>query len=205
VCIGAGWSSRETAVLMVPMVVVAAWPALRSSWRHVAALVAGLIAVPVLEMIIFAFAGRPLFPITATIGASSFRSPVAGIEDGSTFTELLVGEVAHPGSLVLLVLPLVGIAISVGALRRMQAMIFPGLWLALGFAVLEAGAIISVDAPARFLTLLTIPAALLIAIALDGRLSPLLIPAIAVVTVSRSSTGMAADSGCAENDWNAAA
>ena len=182
-CIGAGWSSRETAVLMVPMVIIAAWPALRATWRHVAALVAGLVAVPIVEMIVFAFAGRPLFPITATIGASSFRSPAAGIEDGSTFTGLLVGEVVHPGSLVLLMLPLVGIAIVVGALRRMQALIFPGLWLALGFAVLEAGAIISVDAPARFLTLLTIPAALLIAIALDGRLSPVLIPAIAVVTV----------------------
>jgi hypothetical protein len=168
---------------MVPMVVIAAWPALRKSWRHVAELVAGLVMIPAVEMVVFAFAGRPLFPITATISASSVRSPVAGIENGSTFTGLLISEVVHPGSLVFLVLPVVAIAVIVGVLRRMRALIVPAIWLALGFAVLEIGAIISVDAPARFLTLLTIPAALLVAIALDCRLSPLLIPGIAVVTV----------------------
>jgi hypothetical protein len=183
VLIGAGWSSRETAVLMVPMVVIAAWPALRASWRHIAELVAGLIAIPVIEMIVFAFAGRPFFPITATISASSFRTPVAGVEDGSTFTGLLFSEVVHPSSLVFLVLPVIAIAAIIGVLRRMRALIFPAIWLVLGFAVLEVGAIVSVDAPARFLTLLTIPAALLIAIALDCRLSPLIIPAIAVITV----------------------
>jgi hypothetical protein len=183
VLIGIGWSCRETAVLMVPMVVIAAWPALRASWRRVAELVAGLIMIPAIEMVVFAFAGRPLFPITATISASSVRAPAAGIENGSTFTGLLIGEVVHPSSLVFLVLPVVVIAAIVGALRRMQALIVPAIWLVLGFAVLEVSAIISVDAPARFLTLLTIPAALLVAIALDCRLSPLLIPGIAVVTV----------------------
>ena len=183
VLIGAGWSSRETAVLMTPMVVIAAWPALRASWRHVTELVAGLAAVPVIEMVVFAFAGRPFFPITATIGASSFRTPATGLEDGSTFTGLLISEVVHPSSLVFLVLPVIGIAAIIGIARRMRALIFPAIWLVLGFAVLEVGAIISVDAPARFLTLLTIPAALLVGIALDCRLSPLLIPGIAVVTV----------------------
>ena len=168
---------------MVPMVVIAAWPALRASWRHIAALVAGLVTIPAIEMVVFAFAGRPLFPITATIGASSVRAPGAGLENGSTFTGLLIGEVVHPSSLVFLVLPVVAIAAIVGALRRMKALIVPAIWLALGFAVLEVSAIISVDAPARFLTLLTIPAALLVAIALDCRLSPLLIPGIAVLTV----------------------
>jgi len=183
VLIGAGWSCRETAVLMVPMVVIAAWPALRASWRHIGALVAGLVTIPVIEMVVFAFAGRPLFPITATIGASSVRAPGAGLENGSTFTGLLISEVVHPSSLVFLVLPVVAIAAIVGVLRRMKALVVPAIWLALGFAVLEVSAIISVDAPARFLTLLTIPAALLVAIALDCRLSPLLIPGIAVITV----------------------
>ena len=183
VLIGAGWSSRETAVLMVPMVVIAAWPALRSSWRRVADLLIGLVTVPLIEVIVFGVAGRPLFPITATIGASSVRSPVAGIEDGSTFTWLLIGDAVHPSSLVFLALPVVAIAAIVGALRRMRAMVFPAIWLVLGFVVLEVSAIISVDAPARFLTLLTIPAALLVAIGLDCRLSPLLIPGLAVVTV----------------------
>ncbi len=183
VLMGAGWASRETAILMVPVMVVAAWPALRASWRRVAELIAGLVAVPLIEVIVFAFAGRPLWPLTATAGASNLRTPEAALENGSTFAGLLGSEVVHSGSLVLLTLPVVALALVVGILRRQHSIIVPAIWLVVGYTVLEIGAIISVGAPARFLTLLTIPAALLMAIAFDCRASPLLIVAVAIVTV----------------------
>ncbi len=116
-------------------------------------------------------------------GASNLRTPVAALENGSTFAGLLGSEVVHSGSLVLLTLPVVALALVVGILRRQHSIIVPAIWLVVGYAVLEIGAIISVGAPARFLTLLTIPAALLVAIAFDCRASPLLIVAVAIVTV----------------------
>jgi hypothetical protein len=99
------------------------------------------------------------------------------------FAELLVRQMVDPHSLVMLALPVVLIALAVGIVRRTQAIVIPAAWLVWSYAVLEVGAIISVDAPARFLTQVTIPAALLVAIALDGRLSPLIVAALATVTV----------------------
>lgn len=67
--------------------------------------------------------------------------------------------------------------------RRVAPAVLPAAWLAWAFLYLEAGTLVSVDKPLRFLTLLTVPAALLVAIALDGRLSPLLVPALAVASI----------------------
>ena len=183
VLLGAGWACRETALLMLPVVVLAAWPVIRPGWQRVAAVIGGLVAVPLVEMAVFAFDGRPLWPITITAQASSLRSPVAGLGEASTFAELLVRQMFDPHSLVMLALPVVLIALAIGIVRRTRAMVIPAAWLAWSYAVLEVGSIISVDAPARFLTQLTIPAALVVAIALDGRLSPLIVAALAIVTV----------------------
>lgn len=183
VLLGAGWACRETALLMLPVVVLAAWPVIRPGRQRVAAVIGGLAAIPLVEMAVFAFDGRPLWPITITANASSLRSPVAGLGEASTFAELLVRQMVDPHSLVMLALPVVLIALAVGIVRRTQAIMMPVAWLVWSYVVLEIGAIISVDAPARFLTQMTIPVALMVAIALDGRLSPLLVPALAVVTV----------------------
>jgi len=183
VLLGAGWACRETALLMLPVVVLAAWPVIRPGWQRVAAVLGGLAAIPLVEMAVFALDGRPLWPITITANASSLRSPVAGLREASTFAELLVRQVVDPHSLVMLALPVVLIALAMGIVRRTRAIVIPAAWLVWSYLVLEVGAIISVDAPARFLTQMTIPVALMVAIALDGRLSPLLVPVLAVVTV----------------------
>lgn len=181
--IGVAWSAREVALVMLPVVVVAAWPALRTSWARIGAVLAGLAIVPLALMAVFALDERPLWPLTATAGAGSFRSPVDGWGATTAYITQLVTQAVDPRSPLLLALPLVLIAIAVAIRRRCSAAILPAAWLAWGAVYLEFGTLISVDKPVRFLTLLTVPAALLIAIALDGRLSPLLVPAIAIGTV----------------------
>jgi len=107
---------------------------------------------------------------------------VAGGATTSYLAQLVTG-VGEARSPLLMALPLVLIAGTVAVARRLPAALLPGAWLAWGFACLEIATLVSVDKPARFLTLLTVPAALLVAIALDSRLSPLIVPAVAVVTV----------------------
>jgi 4-amino-4-deoxy-L-arabinose transferase-like glycosyltransferase len=180
---GAAWSAREAAIVMVPVVVLAAWPAIRASWRRVAAYAGGLIAIPLAEVVVFAFDGRPLWPLTATAGAGSYRSPLDGLERTTAYISQLVTQVGDPRSPLFLVLPVVLIAGSVAWARGLRAAVLPAAWLGWGALYLEVATLASVDKPVRFLTLLTIPTALLIAIALDGRGSPLLMAGLAVITV----------------------
>lgn len=181
--IGAAWSARETALVMIPVIALAAWPALRASWRRAWAFVAGMAIIPLSLVIVFAFDGRPFWPLTATADAGSFRSPADGWGATTAYVAQLVEGVLDPRSPLFLALPLLLIAAGVAIARRTRAVVLPAAWLAWGFLYLEVGTLLSVDKPVRFLTLLTVPAALLIAIALDGRLSPLLVPAVAVATV----------------------
>ncbi len=181
--VGAAWSARETAVVMLPVIVLAAWPALRGAWRRWGALAAGLVAVPLAEVVVFAFDGRPLWPLTTTAGAGSFRSPIEGWEATTAYLAQMVTGVLDPRSPLFLILPVVLIAGAVAIVRRDRAAVLPAAWLAWGFIYLEIGTLVSVDKPVRFLTLLTVPTALLIAIALDGRASLLMVPALAIVTV----------------------
>jgi hypothetical protein len=134
-------------------------------------------------VIVFAFDGRPFWPLTATADAGSFRSPADGWGATTAYVAQLVEGVLDPRSPLFLALPLLLIAAGVAIARRTRAVVLPAAWLAWGFLYLEVGTLLSVDKPVRFLTMLTVPAALLIAIALDGRLSPLLVPAVVVATV----------------------
>ena len=181
--LGAAWSARESALLMLPVVVYAAWPTLRAMPRRAGALAAGLGTIPLALVLVFAADGRPLWPLTATAGASSLRSPVEGWGATTSYLSQLVTGVGEARSPLVMALPLVLIAGTVAAARRLPAALLPAAWLAWGFACLEIATLVSVDKPVRFLTLLTVPAALLVAIALDSRLSPLIIPALAVVAV----------------------
>lgn len=180
---GAAWSARETALVMLPVVVLAAWPVLRAGWRRVGALAAGLLVVPLAEVIVFAFDGRPLWPLTTTAGAGAFRSPAQGWSATVPYAERLVTQALDPTSPLFLLLPLLLVAVAVAVVRRSRAVVVPAAWLALGFLYLEVGTLVSVDKPLRFLTLLTVPLALVIAIALDGRFSPVLPLAVAVAAV----------------------
>jgi 4-amino-4-deoxy-L-arabinose transferase-like glycosyltransferase len=183
--LGAAWSVRETALVMLPVLVLAAWPVLRGSGRagRVASLVAGLAAIPLVLVAVFAADGRPLWPLTATAGAGAYRSPLAGWEATTPYLSQLLAQVADPRSPLALVLPVVVAAGVVAAVRRLRATALPVAWLAVGFAYLELGTLVSVDKPVRFLTLLTVPTALLVAVALDGRLSALIPVVLAVGTV----------------------
>ena len=183
VLMGAAWSARESALLMLPVVVYAAWPALRAMPRRTGALAGGLCAIPLTLVLVFAADGRPLWPLTATAGASSLRSPTEGWGATTSYLSQLVTGVGDARSPLLMALPLVLVAGAVAVARRLPAALLPGAWLVWGFACLEIATLVSVDKPMRFLTLLTVPAALLVAIALDSRLSPLIVPAVAVVTV----------------------
>jgi len=180
---GAAWSARETALVMIPVIALAAWPALRAGWVRAWAFLAGLAVIPVVLVVVFAFDGRPLWPLTATAGAGSFRSPADGWAATTAYIARMVQEAVDPRSPLFLALPLLLVAGAVAITRRTRGAILPAAWLGWGFLYLEVGTLLSVDKPVRFLTLLTVPAALLIAIALDGRLSPLIIPAVAVATV----------------------
>ena len=180
---GAAWSARETALVMIPIIALAAWPALRGAWSRAWAFVAGLAVIPLVLVIVFAVDGRPLWPLTTTAGAGSFRSPADGWGATTAYVTQLVEGAADPRSPLFLALPLLLVAAAVAIVRRTRATVIPAAWLAWGFLYLEVGTLVSVDKPVRFLTLLTVPAALLIAFALDGRLSPLLIPAVAVAAV----------------------
>lgn len=181
--LGAAWSARETAVLMFPVLLLAAWPVIRRGGRPVLSGVAGLLAVPLVEVAVFAVDGRPLWPLTSTPGAGSLRSPAAGWDATTSYLGSMVNDVLQPGSLVALALPTILIALAVAVGRHDRMVILPAAWLGWGFLYLEVGTLVSVDKPARFLTLITVPAALLVAIALDGRLSPLLVALLATVTV----------------------
>jgi 4-amino-4-deoxy-L-arabinose transferase-like glycosyltransferase len=180
---GLAWSARETALVMVPVVIMAAWPALRGAWRGIGAYAAGLAIVPLALVAVFAVDGRPLWPLTTTAGAGAFRSPAAGWDATTAYLAQMVTAVGDARSPLFLMLPLVLIAASVALVLRIRAAALPAAWLGFAMAYLEFGTLVSVDKPLRFLTLLTVPAALLVAIALDGRLSPLLVPALAVVAV----------------------
>ncbi len=183
VLLGAAWSVRETALVMLPVVGLAAWPALRVAWRRTWVLIGGIAAIPLAEVAVFATDGRPLWPLTSAAGAGSFRSPLEGWHATTGYLAQMVTGVADPSAPLFLALPLVLIAIAVAVTRRITSAGLPVAWLAWGFLYLEAGTLISVDKPLRFLTLLSVPAALLIAFALDGRASPLLVPLIAVIGI----------------------
>jgi len=180
---GAAWSARETALVMVPVVVLAAWPTLRAQWRRAVALVAGLLLVPLAQVVVFAFDGRPLWPLTTTAGAGSFRSLAEGWAATVPYAERLATQAIDPRSPLFLLLPLLLVAAAAAIVRRLRAVVIPVAWIVLAFVYLEVGTLVSVDKPLRFLTLLTVPAALLVAIALDGRFSPVLPITLAVATV----------------------
>ncbi len=180
---GAAWSARETALVMVPVVVLAAWPSIRASWRRIAAYAGGLLAIPLAEVVVFSLDGRPLWPLTATAGAGSYRSPLEGLGQTTSYISQLVSQVGDPRSPLFLVLPALLIAGSVAWARGLRAAVLPAAWLGWGVLYLEVATLASVDKPVRFLTLVTVPAALLMAIGLDGRGSPLLIIGLAAIMV----------------------
>jgi 4-amino-4-deoxy-L-arabinose transferase-like glycosyltransferase len=164
--VGAGWSVRENALVMAPVAVAAGWGAGR---RAIAPALAGAALAPLVAVALYgALGGRPLEPLTATAGAGELRSPIEAWSLGGSYAAMLWREAARPGALLFLVLPALALAALVLALRRQRRALLPAAWLAWAALYLEVGTLPNLTKPARYLTLCTVPAALLVALALDG-------------------------------------
>ena len=163
--LGAGWSVRESALVMAPIVLAAGWGAGR---RALAAGAAGLAAVPLGAAAVFAAAGgSPLSPLLGAGEAGEWHDPIARWSlDGSYLGQAIRGA-GRPGTLLFLALPVLAVAGVALLLRGDRRALLPAGWLALAAAYLEFGTLVNLDKPVRFLTLCTIPAALLVALALS--------------------------------------
>lgn len=163
--LGAGWSVRESALVMAPIVLAAGWGAGR---RALAAGAAGLAAVPLGAAAVFAAAGgSPLRPLLGAGEAGEWHDPIARWSlDGSYLAQAIRGA-GRPGTLLFLALPVLAVAGVALLLRGDRRALLPAAWLALAGAYLEFGTLVNLDKPVRFLTLCTIPAALLVALALS--------------------------------------
>jgi len=175
----AAWSAREMAVLAVPLLVAAAW---RPGLRVLAAGAAGAAAAVALLVGAAAAAGAdPLLPLTGTAGASALRDPLAAWSwDGSHLGWLLRGAL-DPGHPALLLAPLVAAALAVLAWRRDRRALLPAAWALGGLAYLELPALANLSPSPRFLLALSVPAALLVALAATRLPRPPVAGAAAVV------------------------
>lgn len=167
VLLGLGWSARENAVVMAPVVAAAGWPAVR---RAIAPGVAGFAAIPLLGALIWAAAGRN--PGDAVFGAGAegvFRNPIAAWNTHDSYIAMLWRASLDRHDLLFFALPLVAATISVHWFRGERRAVLPLLWLGWGYLYLEFGTLMNLAKPNRYLTLLVIPAALLIALMFDGK------------------------------------
>ncbi|HJZ62142.1 MAG TPA: glycosyltransferase family 39 protein [Miltoncostaeaceae bacterium] len=180
--LGAAWSVRESALVMAPVILGAGWHAGR---RALAWGAAGLVAVPALAAILFgALAGDPLQPLTGAGAEGTWRDPVAAWSTDGSYAAAIVRQALDPGALLFLLGPVLVITGAVLVARRERAAILPAAWLAWATLYLELGTLVNLGKPLRFLTLCSIPAALLVALAVDGRFAPLAVAGVAAIAVA---------------------
>ena len=179
--LGVAWTVRENAIVLAPILVLAGRPAGR------AGLVRGLVGftlVPAFSAIVFAIgAGNPL---PALIGAGTegqWRNPVARYSWDESYLARLGGATLDAGSPFLLLVPVAICAIVVVLYRQDRRARLPRAWLGWTALYLEFGTLMNLAKPERYLTLCTVPLALLVALALDGRLAWLAPAGLAIVTV----------------------
>ena len=176
--LGAGWSVRENALIVAPIVLMAGWAGLR---RGILPAIGGLAVIPALAAVVFAIgAGTPMTPLVGAGTEGVFRNPVTAWNWDDSYMSMVWDGAFDSRSLVFLAGPVMIVAAALLAWRRERRALLPGVWFALVAVYLEFGTLINLAKPNRYLTLLTIPAALLIALAVDGRLA-WLAPAVALV------------------------
>lgn len=179
--LGAAWSVRESAPVMAPVIGVALWPAGR---RALAAGAAGAIAVPIICGALFAAVGGSFAqPLTSTAGTAVWRNPITAWSDNRAYIDRLWDEALQWRSLFFLLLPTMVIAVGLLAWRRERKALLPALWLAWAALYLEVGTLVNVAKPVRYLTLVAIPAALLVALAIDSKWAAALPAALAVIAI----------------------
>lgn len=167
--LGAGWSVRENALLLAPIVLMAGWAGLR---RGILPAIGGLAVVPAITAVVFAIgAGTPLSPLVGAGTEGVFRNPVTAWSWDDSYMAMVWEGAFDRRSLVFLALPALIVGVVGVLIRRERRAILPGAWCLLVAVYLEFGTLINLAKPNRYLTLLSIPVALLIALALDGRLA----------------------------------
>lgn len=189
--LAAAWSAREMALVMAPVVVLAAW---RPSWRALAAGVAGFAAVVAACCgALAAVGGDPLMPLTGTAGATRTRAPWDAFRWGDGDVAWAWRHALDAGHPAFLLVPAVVVVAAVLAFTRPRRALVPAAWLAWGLVYLEFLLLVSLTPSPRFLTMLTAPAAVLAAMAAD-RLpawgAPVL-PAAAVVAAALAAAPVA--------------
>jgi 4-amino-4-deoxy-L-arabinose transferase-like glycosyltransferase len=179
VFLGLAWSVRESAVVMLPVLVLAGWGAgLRGLWRGAAGLGAVLLAAVAAYG---AVAGDPLRPLVGAGAEGEWRDPIAAFSVDGSYAAALVRDAVDPGTAFFLLAPAVVAAALVLVYRRDGRAVLPGAWLAWSALYLELGTLVNLAKPERYLTLCAIPCALLVALAVDGRFAALAPAALAVV------------------------
>ncbi len=177
--LGAGWSVRENALLIAPIVLVAGWAGIR---RGILPAIGGLAVIPALAALVFAIgSGSPMTPLVGAGTEGVFRNPVDAWNWDDSYMSMLWEGAFDSKSLLFLALPVMVVAILLVVARRDRRAVLPGLWCALAAVYLEFGTLVNLAKPNRYLTLLSIPAALVIALAVDGRLVWMTAPAVALV------------------------
>jgi 4-amino-4-deoxy-L-arabinose transferase-like glycosyltransferase len=165
--LGAAWSCRESALVMAPVVLLAGRPAIRRSLRPMA-LGAGAVAGG--SVLVFTLgAGDPFRPLVAAGTEGEFRNPFTAFRVDTSYVATALEDIVDPGAALFLALPLLAAAVATCLVRRERVAILPGVWFAWALLYLEFGTLVNLAKPARYLTLCTIPAALIVALAVDGR------------------------------------
>jgi len=111
--------------------------------------------------------GDPLAPLTGTAGASRTRDPVEAWSWASSYAAALLDGALQPRSMLFLLLPVVGGAAAVLVVRRDRRAVLPAAWLGWAALYLELGTLPNLAKSPRFLLLASIPAALLVALAVE--------------------------------------
>lgn len=175
--LGAGWSVRENALVLAPIVLYAGWRGVRHA---ILPALGGLAIVPAVAAVVFAVgAGTPAMPLVGAGTEGVVRNPFEAWRTADSYLAMLWHGAFDRRSLVFLAGPVMLAAIAAVALRRDRRAILPCLWLAWAGFYLEFGTLVNLAKPNRYLTLCTIPAAILVALAVDGRLTAWIAPAVA--------------------------
>ena len=179
--LGIAWSVRENALVLVPILVMAGWGARR---RGLVAGVVGAAVVPACAALQFAIgAGDPSRPHVGAGTEGAFRNPLDAFSLTNTYAAVITRATFDPGSpLFLLALSLVG-AIGITLYTRDRRALLPGVWLLWTAVYLEFGTLFNLAKPVRYLTLCTIPCALLVALAVDGRYASLAPAGVAIAAI----------------------
>lgn len=179
--LGAAWSVRESALILAPLLVLAGWGAGRRALLWGAAAAA---TVPAAAVVVYAVGdGDPLRPLVAAGTEGEWRNPVDAFSLDGSYVSAVARAAFDPHASLFLLGPLLLIALAVLLYRRDRRAAFPAIWLAWTGLYVEFGTLLNLAKPLRYLTLCAVPAAVLIALAIDGRfafLAPVGFAAIAV-------------------------